>query len=69
MGKPVKLRRKPENPHDRNAIAMHAPGAREPSGCVPKGRAPAMARRMGGGESMAGGSLRGPGPRSDGESA
>ena len=46
MGKPVELRREPENPHDRSAITMYAPGAREPFGYVPKGRATAIARRM-----------------------
>ena len=68
-GKPVELRREPDNPHDRSAVAMYAPGAREPFGYAQKGRAPAVARRMDAGESMAGVSLRGPGPRIDGDSA
>lgn len=68
-GRPVELRREPHNPHDRNAVALFAPGAREPFAYVQKGRAPAIARRMDAGESMAGVSLRGPGPRRDDDTA
>ncbi|MDP3969097.1 MAG: HIRAN domain-containing protein [Nocardioides sp.] len=68
-GRPVELRREPDNPHDGNAVALYAPGAREPFGYVQKGRAPAVARRMDAGENMAGVSLRGPGPRRDDDTA
>ncbi len=68
-GKPVELRREPHNPHDRNAVALHPPGSREPFGYAQKGRAPVIARRMDAGEHLAGVSLRGPGPRSAEDSA
>ncbi len=68
-GKPVELRRESDNPHDKNAVALNVPGAREAFGYVQKGRAPAVARRMDAGETMAGVSLRGPGPRSDDDTA
>ncbi len=68
-GRPVELRREPDNPHDKNAVTLHAPGARAPFGYVQRGRAPALARRMDSGESMAGVSLRGPGPRRDDDMA
>lgn len=68
-GRPVELRREPDNPHDKNAVALYAPGARAPFGYVQRGRAPAIARRMDAGEHMAGVSLRGPGPRRDDDSA
>ena len=60
-GKWVDLVREPDNPHDRNAIAMCAPGSKVGFGHVQKGRAPAIARRMDSGEDMAAVSLRGPG--------
>lgn len=68
-GKPVELRREPDNLHDANAVALYAPGARALFGYVQKGRAPVIARRMDAGESMAGVSLRGPGPCRDDDSA
>lgn len=68
-GRPVELWREPDNPHDRNAVALHAPGARAAFGYVQRGRAAVIARRMDSGESMAGVSLRGPGPRRDADSA
>lgn len=68
-GKPVELHREPNNPHDRNAVALHSPGAREPFGYVQKGRAPVIARRMDAGEHLAGVSLHGPGPHNADDSA
>jgi hypothetical protein len=68
-GRPVELRREPDNPHDKNAVALYAPGARAPFGYVQRGRAPAIARRMDAGEHMAGVSLRGPGRGRDDDSA
>lgn len=56
----VDLRREPDNPHDKNAVAMNAPGRGETFGYVQKGRAPAVARRMDAGEDMAAVSMRGP---------
>lgn len=68
-GRPVQLRREPDNEHDKNAVALYAPGARAPFGYVQRGRAPSLARRMDAGEDMAAVCLRGPGPRSDGGAA
>jgi hypothetical protein len=61
----VDLRREPDNPHDRNAVAMCAPGSRVPFGYVGRGRAPSLARRMDSGEDMAGVTIWGPGRGSD----
>jgi hypothetical protein len=66
-GQWVDLRREPENPHDKNAVAMYAPGARSAFAYVQRGRAPAVARRMDAGEDMAGVSMRGPGRGRDDE--
>jgi hypothetical protein len=68
-GQPVELHREPDNPHDRNAIALHAPGARKPFGYVQRGRAPGLARRLDAGEQLAAVSLRGPGRGSDDDTA
>ncbi len=67
-GRPVELRREPDNPHDRNAIALHAPGARKPFAYVQRVRAAALAKRMDAGEALAGVSLWGPGPGRDDDS-
>lgn len=60
-GQCVELRREPDNAHDKNAVAMYAPGARSAFAYVQRGRAPAIARRMDAGEDMAAVSMRGPG--------
>jgi hypothetical protein len=57
----VDLHREPDNPHDKNAVAMSAPGRDDTLGYVQKARAPAVARRMDAGEDMAAVSMRGPG--------
>ena len=59
-GQWIDLNREPENPHDKNAVAMCAPGSRVPFAYVQKGRAPAVARRMDAGEDLAALSMRGP---------
>jgi hypothetical protein len=69
MGKWIDLVREPENPHDRNAVAMCAPGSRVVFAYVQRGRAPAVARRMDSGEDMAAVSMRGPGAGRDDGSA
>ena len=68
-GRPVESRREPNNPHDRNAIALHEPGARKPFAYVQRGRAPALAKRADSGERLAGVCLWGPGPGRDDDSA
>lgn len=68
-GRPVELRREPDNPHDRNAIALHAPGARKPFAFVQRGRATSLAKRIDQGETLAGICLWGPGPGRDDDSA
>jgi hypothetical protein len=60
-GQWIDLLREPKNPHDKNAVAMCAPGSRVAFAYVQRGRAPAVARRMDAGEDMAAVSLRGPG--------
>ncbi len=60
QGRWIDLQREPENPHDRNAVAMCAPGSLAPIGYVSRGRAPAVARRMDKGEDMAGVTIWGP---------
>jgi hypothetical protein len=67
-GAQVELRREPENPYDRNAVALLSPGASAPFGYVQRGRAASVARRLEGGERLAGVSLRGPGPNDDDDS-
>lgn len=64
-GSRVELHAEPDNPHDRNAVALHAPGDSRKLGFVQRGRAPAVARRIREGEDMAALSMFGPGPRSD----
>lgn len=61
----VDLKREPDNPHDPNAIAMCAPGSRVPFGYVGRGRARSVARRIDGGEDMAGVTIWGPDGGSD----
>lgn len=68
-GKWVDLKREPENPHDKNAVALCAPGSRVPFGYVQRGRAPVVAKRMDKGEDMAAVSLRGPAKGRDDETA
>jgi hypothetical protein len=67
-GKWIDLVREPDNPHDKNAVAMCVPGSRVPFAYVQRGRALAVARRMDAGEDMAAVSLRGPGRGRDDES-
>lgn len=68
-GQWIELRRQPDNEHDRNAVAMHAPGAVAHFAFVQRGRAPAVARRIDAGEDMAAVSMRGVGKgRTDGTS-
>ena len=64
-GRPVALRREPNNPHDQNAVALHGPSDRQPFAYVQRGRAAAVARRLDAGESLAGVCLWGPGPGLD----
>jgi hypothetical protein len=68
-GKWVDLVREPDNQHDKNAVAMCAPGSSVRLAHVQRGRAPAIARRMDGGEDMAAVSLRGPGAGRDDDTA
>jgi hypothetical protein len=51
-GRPLELRRDPANPHDPNAIAVHAPGG-EQVGWVPREIAAELAPRMDAGEPLA----------------
>lgn len=69
QGKWIDLKREPNNPHDKNAVAMHAPGAHSAFAYVQRGRASAVARRIDAGEEMAGVSMRGPGRGRDDEIA
>ncbi|MBE7323112.1 HIRAN domain-containing protein [Nocardioides sp. Y6] len=68
-GRPVELRREPDNPHDRNAVALHGPGARKPFAYVQRGKAATVARRIDAGESLGGVCLWGPAPGRDDDSA
>ena len=68
-GRWIDLKREPNNPHDKNAVVMYAPGARAAFAYVQKGRAPAVARRMDTGEELAGVSMRGPGRGREDETA
>jgi hypothetical protein len=68
-GRWVDLKREADNRHDRNAVAMCAPGSRVPFAYVQRGRAPAVARRMDTGEDMAAVSMRGPGKGGDDDAA
>lgn len=67
-GKWIDLVREPENPHDRNAVAMCSPGSRLAFAYVQRGRAAAVARRLDAGEDMAAVSMRGPGRGRDDDS-
>lgn len=60
-GRWIDLVRELDNPHDKNAVAMCAPGSRAVFAYVQRGRAPAVARRIDAGEDMAAVSMRGPG--------
>jgi hypothetical protein len=64
----IDLVREPENPHDKNAVGMRAPGSRVAFAYVQRGRAPAIAHRMDAGEDMAAVSMRGPGAGRDDDS-
>lgn len=68
-GQLVELHREPDNPHDRNAVALHAPGTRKPFGYVQGGRAATIARRLDGGEQLAAVSMHGPGRGRDDDTA
>ena len=48
-GQPLELRRDPDNPHDPNAIAVHAPGGGQ-AGWVPRELAAELAPRLDAGE-------------------
>lgn len=67
-GKPVRLVREPANPHDPNAIAVYADGARNLAGYVPKGYAKRLARLLDAGADMVAISTRGSGPGREGVS-
>jgi len=64
-GRPVELRREPDNTHDRNAVALHAPGSRNRFAFVQRGKAASLAKRLDAGEALGGVCLRGPGPSRD----
>ena len=64
-GAEVRLVREPDNPHDPNAIAVYAAGARDPSGYVPRGYAKRLAKLIDGGADLVALSVRGPGRGSD----
>jgi hypothetical protein len=49
-GSPLELRRDPDNPHDANAIAVHAVGGGEQVGWVPRELAAELAPRLDAGE-------------------
>ena len=49
-GRPLVLRRDPENPHDRNAIAVHAADGGDQLGWVPREIAAELAPRLDSGE-------------------
>lgn len=68
-GRWAELRPEPENPHDPNAVALHAPRASKPFGYVQRGRAAVVAKRLAAGEDLAAVSMRGPGPRRDDDTA
>lgn len=65
-GSPVKLVRDPANPHDPNAIAIYADGARNRAGYVPAARAKILARLLDGGADLVAISVRGSGRGTDG---
>lgn len=64
-GAPVRLVRKPDNPHDPNAIAVYAAGARDLAGYVPRGYAKRLAKLLDAGADMVAVSTRGGGPGYD----
>lgn len=68
-GRPVELHQEPDNPHDRNAIALHAPGARKPFAYVQRGRVASLVKRLDAGEALGGVCLWGPGPGRDDDTA
>jgi hypothetical protein len=67
-GKWIDLVPEPQNPHDKNAGAMCAPGSRVAFAYAQRGRAPAVARRIDAGQDMAAVSMRGPGEGRDDDS-
>lgn len=64
-GRPVRLVREPDNPHDPSAIAVYASGARDLAGYVPRGYAKRLATILDGGADMVAVSTRGSGPGSE----
>lgn len=64
-GAEVRLAREPGNPHDPNAIAVYAAGARDRSGYVPRGYARRLAKLIDGGADLVAVSVRGSGRGSD----
>lgn len=64
-GSEVRLVREPDNPHDPNAIAIYAAGARDLSGYVPRGYAKRLAKLIDGGADLVALSVRGSGRGSD----
>ena len=64
-GAEVRLVREPDNPHDPNAIAVYAAGARDLSGYVPRGYAKRLAKLIDGGADLVALSVRGSGRGSD----
>lgn len=64
-GAEVRLVREPDNPHDPNAIAVYASGARDVSGYVPRGYAKRLANLIDGGADLVALSVRGSGRGSD----
>jgi hypothetical protein len=65
-GSPVKLVREPNNPHDSNAIAVYAEGARNKAGYVPAARAKSLAKLLDAGTDLVAISVRGSGRGTDG---
>ena len=61
----VRLAREPENPHDGNAIAVYAEGARRKAGYVPKGYAKRLAPLLDAGAEIVAVSVRGSGAGND----
>lgn len=67
-GAPVRLEREPDNPHDPNAIAVYAEGARDLAGYVPRGYAKRLTKLLDAGADMVAVSTRGGGPGHDASS-
>jgi HIRAN domain len=60
-GSPLKIAREPDNPHDPNAIAVYAEGARNKAGYVPAARAKTLAKLLDNGADLVAISVRGSG--------